>query len=288
MRPGAASAPPFQRIGIVGLGLIGGSIALAARRQWPAVGITGVDRPAVSDAALRLGIVDDGRDSVGALSDCDLVVLAAPIPAILELIHSASAVEAIVTDVGSTKRRIMAAAEAVGLRTFVGGHPMAGAAHGGIEHADASLFEEKPWLLVQGASASQDVDRVREFVAGLGAMTIVVEADVHDRIAAYVSHLPQLLATALMGTAGPHVGELGLAMAGKGLEDMTRLASSPFDIWQGIFETNADAIVEAIEALQASLPVAAAELRDPERMSGLFESARDWHARLRSRYSIRR
>ena len=288
MDSGPAPAEPFTRVGIVGVGLIGGSIAMRARLAWPGVSIVGVYEDEVLRRAIAKGVIDHRRSGIRELADCDVVVLAAPVRAIVTALPEASRLPGVVTDVGSTKREIMRAAAGAGLTSFVGGHPMAGAEQGGLDHARTDLFERRPWLLVNGAAFPAVASLVEAFVIGLGARPKWIDAESHDRTMAYVSHLPQLLSLALMACAGDTLGEDGLAISGQGFADMTRLSASPFEVWQGILETNADAIAGAIEALRARLPSAASELRDTARMSDLFESARDWHARRGPGYSRQR
>ena len=280
--PGAANAaPPFRTIGIVGLGLIGGSIALASRRAWPDAAVVGVDHRAdVTDAARGRGAITDARARLEDLRDVDLIVLAVPVPDIAALVAAAgrASLAGLVTDVGSTKRHIVAAADACGLR-FVGGHPIAGAATGGLGNARADLFERRDWLLVPDGASDADVDRLGRFVLGLGGVVRRMQADAHDRLMAYVSHLPQLLATTLMTTAAGAVGKEGLAAAGPGFADMTRLASSPADIWRGILATNGDYIAEALRALADALPLAGDRLADPAALDAMFQKANEWAGR---------
>src|SRR5581483_5135782 len=148
---GAASPPIFEKIGIVGLGLIGGSIALKSRELWPASLVIAVDNKDVLETAMRLHAIDVAADDLIVLAECDVVILAAPVRqnvAILAELDENVRTAAVVTDTGSTKREIVAAARALPPRfTFVGGHPLAGAARGGLEHARADLFQGRPWLL---------------------------------------------------------------------------------------------------------------------------------------------
>lgn len=275
------SDPPFTHVGIVGLGLIGGSIALGIRTSWPAVRITGVDRPDVVDAAASQGAIDDGALALSGLESCDLVVLAAPVPAILNLIADAAAsrLRAVVTDVGSTKRVITRAAADAGLRSFVGGHPIAGSEHAGLLHARPDLFAGRPWMLVGGEAGDASLAGVERFVRGLGAEPRRVDAASHDRTMAYLSHLPQLMAVALMTAAGEACGEDGLADAGRAFHEMTRLAWSPSDVWRGILATNGDFVAEALDTFTARLPSARA-LGDGAAIDALFAAAREWRARL--------
>lgn len=274
----APSEPPFARVALVGVGLIGGSIALAARRRWPDATLIGVDRPAVLTAARERAVVDDTRSSVSDLRDVDLIVLAVPVPAIIEALEviGRAGLPAVVTDTGSTKRRIVEAATRAGVHSFVGGHPMAGRERGGLDNASADLFSGRPWLLVPPATPDDALRRVTTFVRELGSIPHDVDADTHDRTMAYVSHLPQLMSTALMVRVGEAVGEPGLAQAGRGLTDMTRLAASPSDVWQGILATNADYVAEAADALAADLRKLRSELSDPAAVDRRFEQAHAW------------
>src|SRR6266542_1101851 len=145
------AAPIFPKVGIVGLGLIGGSIALAARELWPASLVIAVDNKDVLETAMRLHAIDVAADDLIVLAEADLVVLAAPARqniALLEALDENVRQPAVITDTGSTKREIVAAARSLPPRfTFIGGHPLAGAARGGLEHARPDLFVGRPWLL---------------------------------------------------------------------------------------------------------------------------------------------
>ena len=273
--------PPFARLGIVGLGLIGGSVALAARRRWPDIEITGVDNPEVIQAAMDGRLIQSHAAGPAELTSVDLVVLAAPIDGILEGLAAAgrATLPGAITDVGSTKRQIMAAAAAAGLTDFVGGHPMAGAERGGLAHARADLFDGRPWFIEPGQAGAAVVERVEQWVTGLGAAPRTVDAVSHDRTMAYASHLPQLLASSLMATAGSTLGADGLSVSGTALREMTRLASSPPDVWRGILTTNADYISEALAAFTATLP-ATAPLDVVKWIDEVFRQARVWRDRL--------
>lgn len=256
---GAPGAPPVARLGIVGLGLIGGSIAARTAATWPEVRIVGVDRPDVLEAARARGCVHDIRASAADLTDVEFIVVATPLPAILETLAELgrAGCQAVVTDTGSTKRAVCRAAGEAGLRAFVGGHPMAGAERGGLDASRADLFGGATWLLSHGGGCtSTEIGCVEAFVQGLGAIPHRIDPDTHDRIMAYVSHLPQLLAVSLMNTAGERTSLAELRMAGRGFADMTRLASSPPEIWEGIVETNHDYVKEALAALTGAWPLA--------------------------------
>lgn len=245
---------PFERIGIIGTGLIGGSIALAARRTWPSVRIAGT--PSRS-GALPAGMLDRTEADIVALAaSSDLLILGVPAPVMPGMMTTLARAEttAVVTDVGSTKRGVMAAARDAGLRSFIGGHPMAGGERPGAGEARGDLFVGKPWLLVEGTASADDAIRVEAFVRALGAVSRWMPADVHDRTVAYVSHLPQVVAAALMNAAERAVGGTGPHVAGNAFAEMTRLASSPAEMWEAICAENADFVAEALRAFLSELP----------------------------------
>jgi prephenate dehydrogenase len=283
----AAAAPPvFERIAVVGLGLIGGSITLAARQAWPSALVIGVDRNAVLERAMVLHAVDVASEDPMIISEADLVVLATPVGAILDLLPALSgkmAAAAVVTDVGSTKRAVLEAARSLPPHLpFVGGHPLAGAAAGGIDAARADLFSGRPWLLIaQDNVPAEAAARVSAFVAGLGATPVnLPSAAEHDRLLAFLSHLPQLTASALMAVVGDAIGEDGLELAGRGLLDTTRLASSPAETWKDICRTNEDEIAAALDTLIAALQGLRNDLTDSAAIDRVFSSANRWRDRL--------
>jgi prephenate dehydrogenase len=282
MRETPVAAPPIREAGVVGLGLIGGSIALGLRAAWPAVRLVGVDRPEVLDVAVRRGVVDEGRRDVRDLRSSDLTILAAPVPAIIDLVAEIgeAGFDGVVTDVGSTKRQIMAAAGAAGVSRFVGGHPVAGGEQGGLAHGSADLFVGRPWVVVAGtASSERDVAIVEALAGALGAEPQRTDAATHDRTMAYVSHLPQLVAGALMSAAGNGCGAAGLDLAGRAFREMTRVAGSPADVWRGILATNPDFVAEALRAFLARLPDVRA-IGDGETTDRLFADAQRWRREL--------
>jgi prephenate dehydrogenase len=275
----------FGKIGIVGRGLIGGSIALAARQLWPTALVIGVDNKDVLETAMRLHAIDVAADDLIVLAEADVVILAAPVKqniALLAELDENVRQPAIVTDTGSTKREIVAAARGLPPRfTFIGGHPLAGAARGGLEHARADLFMDRPWLITStGERSSAAAEKLSVFLRALGARPRTIDADEHDRLVAFLSHLPQLTASALMHIVGEAVGADGLTLAGRGLADTTRLASSPSEIWKDIAATNADELGVALDALIGLLQELRADLTGGERLSEIFDDARRWRERL--------
>jgi prephenate dehydrogenase len=281
-----SSLPVFERIAIVGFGLIGGSIALAVRERFAKGLIIAVDRKDVLESAMRIHAADVAADDLIMAAEADLVILAAPVRqniAVLRELAGHVTGEAIVTDVGSTKRQVVEAAQGLPERlTFIGGHPLAGAAVGGLRAARADLFQQRPWILTPSvADDDPQLRRLRTFVEGLGAKVEVMSPAAHDLLLAHLSHLPQLTISALMHVIGGHAGADGLALSGRGLRDTTRLASSPADIWSDIVATNRDYIERALDDLIAVLQ----RLRDDERLGELqriFESAARWKEALES------
>ena len=285
---GAGAPPVFDKIGIVGLGLIGGSIALAARQLWPKALVIGVDNKDVLETAMRLHAIDVAADDLIVLAEADIVILAAPVRTNITLLAELDGnirQPALVTDTGSTKRDIMAAAGSLPARfTFIGGHPLAGAAHGGLEHARPDLFSGRPWLLTANAASAGGgaaLAKLTGFVQALGAVPRVMGVQAHDRLLAFLSHLPQLTASALMQVVGESVGQEGLSLAGRGLADTTRLASSPPDIWKDIAATNADEIGPALDALIALLQDLRRDLPDGEKLADVFTDAARWRGSLK-------
>jgi prephenate dehydrogenase len=254
--------------------------------------LIGVDRPVVIADALARGFVSDSAPHGAALAERrpDLIVLAAPVlqnVAGLAEIAAAAAQPLLVTDVGSTKLSIFAAARDLANAhpqvTFIGGHPIAGAAHGGLAHARVDMFRGKPWLFTPPDNADDTALRalgaLRAFVRALGAEPAQLDADEHDRIMAYVSHLPQLAASSLMRVAGEGAGAPGLALSGAGLADTTRLASSPASMWTEILQSNAGHVRLALDAFITDLQTVRDQLTSPEAGDWLEAGAR-WRARL--------
>ncbi len=235
---------------------------------------------------MRVHAIDVAADDLIVLAEADIVILAAPVKQNLALLASLDEnvhQPAIVTDTGSTKRAMVDAARALPARfTFIGGHPLAGAAQGGLERARADLFTGRPWLLTtpQGDAAGPALEKLTAFVSALGAVPRVMKADAHDRLLAFLSHLPQLTASALMAVVGESAGRDGLAMAGRGLADTTRLASSPADIWRDIAATNADEIGPALDSLIEVLQSLRKDLADGDYLSDVFDDASRWRASL--------
>lgn len=265
-----------RRVTIIGTGLIGGSLGLSLGklRADGATHITGFDQPAVLEEALARGAIDAAADSLAeSVAEADLVVIAVPLAASLTVLSEIAPhvrEGALVTDVGSVKAPVLAHAAAVlpeGVR-FVGGHPMAGAAHGGIAHADPLLFENATYVLcarenfrdgtdggADGLSLRAHEPELVAFAEASGGRVFVMSAERHDRIAALVSHLPQLLAVALTTFAGDahRDDEAVLHLAAGGFRDMTRIATSPYSIWRDIIAGNHGPLLDTLGAFAAHL-----------------------------------
>lgn len=280
--------PVFPRIAIVGLGLIGGSIAFAARRTWPSTHVVAIDREAVLRQALLRRAIDVAGSDLSAVADADLVVLAAPVRQNMSLLRQVvdhAMPSAVVTDVGGTKRSIVAAAAKLPKHlTFIGGHPLGGGARGGFEFATASLFTRRAWVLTPPDDPSdfttRAVERLSAFVTAFGAFPTVMPAPDHDRLMAFISHLPQLAVTALMEVVGTVAHASGLRLAGQGLIDTTRLASSPPGVWRDICATNADEIARALDLLIERLSDLRSDLQRAEIIDAVFDHAAHWRAEL--------
>ncbi len=257
---------PIRQITIVGTGLIGGSLALALKKRGFGGLIVGCDRAPVLERAERMGAIDQGRTQIGdAARGSQVVVLATPVGAIIDLIDRlgpALPAKALLTDVGSTKAEVLARATAifgknVG-RRFLAGHPMAGKENSGVEFADPQLFQGAAWFLTP--SPGQNVyDGVSgeflEWIAKIGARVATMDASEHDQLCSWISHLPQLISTALAATLVEEYGEDAplLEAGGRALREMTRISSSPYSMWRDVMLTNKANIREALLKLEQRL-----------------------------------
>jgi prephenate dehydrogenase len=275
----APARPPFRRIAIVGVGLIGGSIGLAVRRFVRGAVVVGIDRPAVLRRARVRGAVDEATTSLAlGVGGADLVVLALPVEVVGRILRRLPALlteGALLTDVSSTKESIDAEVRRLGLGPrFVGGHPMAGSEHSGIAHADGLLFAGAAWLLCPSTGGAPhvagrrrevlpgpSVRRVSSLVRRFGARPVLLTPRAHDLVVARLSHLPQLASVALTNAAGRGAARSALHLAGPALRQMSRLADSPPALWDGILKSNRRAVAAAVDDLVRELKVLKASLR---------------------------
>jgi prephenate dehydrogenase len=303
----------MNQLTIIGCGLIGGSFALGLKKHGFAGEIVGCDRPEVLEKAREQGAIDSGTEDVKeAVAGADLVYLATPVITIMDLlpqVAEAVAPGTLVTDAGSTKVRVCRLAGQVFPKgvTFLGGHPMAGKEHGGIENASANLLVDAKYVVVgegwdsstapladargsaqndNGGEATIENERVKEFlgwVGKLGAEPVWMDAETHDWAAAFVSHLPQLLSTALASTVGDETDDDGLpvSLAAAGFRDMVRLGASPYDVWRDVLLTNRENITQALERLERRLKRMREQLQSKE-LAEEFEKAQATVALLKT------
>ena len=263
--------------------MIGGSLGLAIKRAGVDAEIVGISRSGTVAAAKRLSAIDEGYPYEAmdqGLCDADLVFLCTPILQILEFmdrVASCVGPGTIVTDVGSTKGEIVGKAGDVFGEdaSFVGGHPMAGAEKRGVANADPFLFQNAIYVLTPTEGASEEpTDRLREFLGQLGAKVVTMPPERHDLIAAAISHLPQMLAVSLVNMVGRLNADdpFFLRLAAGGFRDMTRIASSPYEVWLDICETNRDEIAGMIDRYIEALRGIRTQLTG-EGLEAAFESA---------------
>ncbi|MFQ5675766.1 MAG: prephenate dehydrogenase/arogenate dehydrogenase family protein, partial [bacterium] len=253
-------AVAFEKMAIVGLGLIGGSLAAALKRQNACPFIVGVDDEVAVQKAKEKKLIDDGvvRERLPeAVENVDLIVLATPIAQIIDLLKSLPVFikpGVLITDVGSTKQVIVETARRHLPRDvyFLGGHPMTGSEKTGIEHADSFLFENAVYVLSKTERVPETlVNDFASLLNAIGAHVFHLDPKTHDEIAALVSHVPQILAVILMNcvakrnASNPNYFKL----AAGGFRDMTRIASSPFAIWEDICQSNAKNIEQGLSLL---------------------------------------
>jgi prephenate dehydrogenase len=257
---------PIRQITIIGTGLVGGSLGLALKKHHFTGRIVGSDRAPVLERAREKGAIDEGiTNPADAVRGSQVVVLAAPVGAIIDLIsHLGPALPAktLLTDVGSTKAEVVARAvkvfgKQVG-RRFLAGHPMAGKEQCGVEFADADLFQGAAWLFT--LSPGQDVyeglsGEFLEWVEKIGARIAGMEPAAHDELCAWISHLPQMISTALAAALVEEYGEDAplLEAGGRALREMTRISASPYSMWRDVALTNKKNIADALLKLEQRL-----------------------------------
>jgi prephenate dehydrogenase len=277
---------PTTRLTVVGLGLVGGSVAKATRHAWPNVHITAVDKAVIHQVAVDQGVAQHGvsaddADAVSAaIRTSDLVVLALPVLSVCQFIHQFHDVLRPITsiDTGSTKRQVLAAAHQHNLTRFVGTHPMAGRPQAGLAHAHAQLFANAKWFVCGNDNTDADARRqVRVFIESLQAHPVEVSAADHDRDVAMTSHLPHVVVNAL---AEQVLAAGALHAAGGSLKQLLAVAGASFDVWQDTLATNDEAVHDALLEMSARLSSLASQLQDPERMRDLFAHGRACRERL--------
>lgn len=273
----------IQTVTIVGVGLIGGSFGLALKKHGFTGNIIGVSSPRTIEKALAAGAIDESAPLRDATAQSDLVFLSTPVPRIIEDLPRVAAAAkdgAIITDAGSAKAAIADTAQQVFNRgtLFIGGHPMAGKEGRGVEIADADLFVDATWALTPTNEAHLELPAAIEFtelIRTIGGRPTIMGPTEHDRVVAWTSHLPQLLSTTLARAVGEQIAdEAAREVAGPGLRDMSRLAESPYEMWEGIISANGGEIRRALELFQAELDKTRAALGTPEMKKRFTEAAK--------------
>jgi len=256
----------IRQITIIGTGLIGGSLALALRKRKYVGRIIGCDREGTLEKARMRGAIDDGTANPGdAVRGSDVVVLATPVLGILDLIERVGPVlpaKTLLTDVGSTKVQVVECAvnvfgKSVSKR-FLAGHPMAGREMSGVDYADPDLFQNAVWFLASIPDQNLNDGILAEFtgwIDAIGARIVMVPADEHDRLCAWISHVPQMMSTAL---ASALVEEFGaeaplLPAGGRALQEMTRIAASPYSMWRDVAISNKSNLEKALWKVEQRL-----------------------------------
>jgi prephenate dehydrogenase len=275
----------FKQVTIIGTGLIGGSLGLALKKRRLVNRVIGCDRAPVLERARDFGAIDTGvTNPVDAVRGSDLVVLATPVLAILDHIERlgpALGPRTLVTDVGSTKAEVVKrAAKSFGKTAgqhFVAGHPMAGKEQAGVEHADADLFKGAAWLFTPLPRQNVHAGLCGEFLhcaENLGAKVAILDPVDHDRFCAWVSHLPQMISTALAATLVDEFGDDAplLDIGGRALRELTRISGSPYSMWRDIAITNKDNLGRALLKLEQRLAHIRENL-DTKQLAEEFERA---------------
>lgn len=267
----------WRVVTIAGVGLIGGSFALALRQAGFQGKIIGVSSPSTIAAALERGVIDQGLPLAEAAAQSDVIYLAQPIEKILETLDAidrAVRPGTLITDAGSTKQAIVErAAQTIRRGRFVGGHPMAGKEARGVQAADPSLFRTRPYVL----TASDPI--LEQWIEKIGARLVKLDAAEHDRLVALVSHLPQLLSTALASLIADNPE--AARVAGPAAADLTRLALSPYDIWRDIFATNTMEVDRVLAGAIARLQALRENLLSQPDMQATFARAAQAASQLR-------
>jgi prephenate dehydrogenase len=273
---------PLRQVTIVGLGLIGGSIARALRHRNPNLVLVAIDRAHVGARADVCSVINHFVDVEALashrkiLENSDITVLCQPVRVIASQLSAYVAPGCVVTDTGSTKRSIVEASHNLdGAEWFVPGHPMAGKEQGGFENATPDLFVGRPWILCQESCNQAAFERVAAFVDSLGARRISMSPSEHDAAVAAVSHVPQVLSSLLLVTAA---ARNALPTAGPAFADMTRVAGGEETIWRDILETNAREVGQVLrEASRILSDISDGLLADPPSATRAMDVLR--HAR---------
>ena len=277
----------YDKVAVIGMGLIGASIALAVRRGGLAKTIFGSDQsPEVAAVVTRLQLVDSFEaDAVHGVADADLVILAVPVGAIgkiAEQIMPHMKSGAVLTDTGSTKRSVVRDVGAH-LRddiTWLPSHPLAGTEHSGPSAGFESLFDERYWIIVPLDADDFEIVRFESFITGLGSITERMSPDYHDKVLALTSHLPHLIAYTIVGTAVDLEQQLKndvIRFSASGFRDFTRIAASDPVMWRDVFLNNDEAVLEMLQRFSEDLSYLQRAIRWQEgnKLEDLFSRTRE-------------
>ena len=275
----------FKKITIIGVGLIGGSLGLALKEKKPNFKIVGIDKQNIIEKAIALGAIDEGTVNLKeGIKKADIIIIATPVKTIINILTQINPFlkkGCLVTDTGSIKQKIVQKANKILSKDihFIGGHPMAGSEKYGIESADPYLFYNKTYILAPTPKSNlRALEKASLLIEMIGAKELILDPLEHDRIVSAVSHLPQIIAVSLINT----IGELALRgnnnnyfkAVGEGFKDMTRIAYSPFKMWEDICNTNQENILEMIQEFKNHLEVIEDKLKNnPNSLKEEFQKA---------------
>lgn len=286
------SEMPFQHVTVVGLGLIGGSLAMAIKDRFPNCQVVGVDPNAEAlQYALKHNVIDQASLTLPeALPSHSLIVLACHLEPSLQVLRQIAPAlqdrsDCLVKDIGSCKRQIVALGKELLPTQFIGGHPMAGKEFSGIHHATPLLFAGKSYLLCPHAETPKPaLNKLQQLITGLGAIPKLIDAERHDRYMAYVSHLPQLYSVLLAQLLAENEPGHLMAYHGAGLDDQLRLAASSYSMWGDILAQNGDQLANALRGLRQQidsvLPLLEKSEREP--FAPLFHKANQMHSHFQA------
>jgi prephenate dehydrogenase len=275
----------FKKITIIGVGLIGGSLGLALKEKKPNFKIVGIDKQNIIEKAIALGAIDEGTVNLKeGIKKADIIIIATPVKTIINILTQINPFlkkGCLVTDTGSIKQKIVQKANKILSKDihFIGGHPMAGSEKYGIESADPYLFYNKTYILAPTPKSNlRALEKASLLIEMIGAKELILDPLEHDRIVSAVSHLPQIIAVSLINT----IGELALRgnnnnyfkAVGEGFKDMTRIAYSPYKMWEDICDTNQENILEMIQEFKNHLEVIEDKLKNnPNSLKEEFQKA---------------
>lgn len=277
----------MKKVGVVGLGIIGGSLAKAIHKKGLADWVVAYNRnPEAARMALQEGTIQQAADEINSsFAGCEIIFICVPVDKICQTVQKLAEIvdkDCILTDVGSTKSDVVQAIEKIPLRCpFIGGHPMAGSEATGFKAARANLFENAYYILTPGQGTDKrNVEKLASFVQAFGALPIILEPGRHDYATAAISHVPHVLASALVNTIRKLDGEDRImhTLAAGGFKDITRIASSSPEIWESICLTNRDNIADILGKLVNSIHDFKAALCEEEkdRLKPLFSVAKEY------------